>query len=302
MIIKSFELNKIKQSLFNTFLIYGDNEGLKDEILSTIITNSDDNLEKYDEKDLLEKKDEIFSSLLNKSFFETKKTLVIYRSTDKLVAFIDEVIIKSIKDVKIIVISQSLDKKSKLRSFFEKNKQTACIPVYPDDNIKLSNIATNYFKEQKISISRESINLIVEKCSSDRNNLKKELNSMKKISNKSQINFSKENIIKNPNVNIYYQEVQCESSELKKFCDELKKEFKSGLIILSTINNKKISIVVSVTKNISKNYNAVKILQKLINFLDGKGGGGRDDLAQGGAIFTKKFDSLKKFIQKNLVF
>lgn len=179
MIIKSFELNKIKQSLFNTFLIYGDNEGLKSEILSAIITNSDDTLDKYDEKDLLEKKDEIFSSLLNKSFFETKKTLVIYRSTDKLVAFIDEVIIKSIKDVKIIVISQSLDKKSKLRSFFEKNKQTACIPVYPDDNIKLSNIATNYFKEEKISISRESINLIVEKCSSDRNNLKKELNKIK---------------------------------------------------------------------------------------------------------------------------
>ena len=132
--------------------------------------------------------------------------------------------------------------------------------------------------------------------------LKNELNSMKKIFNKSQINFSKENIIKHPKIRIYYQEVECESSELKKCCDELKKEFKSGIIILSAINNKKISVVVSITKDISKSYNAIKILQIIINFLDGKGGGGREDLAQGGANFTKKFHSLKKFIQKNLVF
>ena len=82
---------------------------------------------------------------------------------------------KKITDTKIILISERLDKKSKIRSFFEKNKSTGCIPVYPDDNNPLSKIATSRFKESQISISRECIDMIVQKSSGDRNNLKNEI-------------------------------------------------------------------------------------------------------------------------------
>ena len=81
----------------------------------------------------------------------------------------------------------------------------------------------------------------------------------------------------------------------------MKKKFNSGLIIVSSINDNKISIVVTVTKDISARFNAIKILHQIINYLDGEGGGGRADLAQGGAVFSKKFDSLEEFIKTDLV-
>ena len=79
------------------------------------------------------------------------------------------------RDTKIILLSERLDKKSKIRNFFEKSKSTGCIPVYPDDNNTLSKIATSRFKENQISISRECIDMIVQKSSGDRNNLKNEI-------------------------------------------------------------------------------------------------------------------------------
>ena len=175
MIFKFFEKEKLKKSELDLIIIYGDNEGQKKEILKNILENFNGPKEKYDERNVLDSQNEILSSLLNKSFFEDKKAIIIYRCTDKVLRFIEEIQGKNISDAKIILLSERLDKKSKIRNFFERSKSSACIPVYPDDTITLSKIATSFFNEKNISTSRECINLIVDKCSGDRNNLNKEL-------------------------------------------------------------------------------------------------------------------------------
>ena len=181
MIKKSFEINKINLKKYNFYLFYGENEGYKSEIIKNKFEQLYQNQTyKYDEKEVLEKKNEFFNSILSKSFFENKKLIIISRVTDKIKDIIEEIFLKKINDTKIILSASVLEKKSKLRNYFEKNKDIICIAFYADTNQTLGNIAVNFFREKKISISQETINLIGERCKGNRENLNNEL---KKVEN-----------------------------------------------------------------------------------------------------------------------
>ena len=175
MIIKNFELNKTKLSGLNFFLFYGENEGLKNEKTKLLINSFKGNLEKFEESEVLNNTDRFISSIINKSFFEDKKIIIISRVSDKILTLIQDLLSREINDTIIVLNSGSLEKKSKLRAFFEKEKQLVCTPFYKDELRTLSQIAINFFKEKKISLSQEIINLIVEKCNGDRKNLSTEL-------------------------------------------------------------------------------------------------------------------------------
>jgi len=179
MIIKSYELNKIKDDL-KFFLIYGKNEGLKNQHIKELLEkNNNSNAVKYDEKEILENKDSFFENILSNSLFENEKNILINRSSDKIYEIIIDLIERNIDGVTIIINSDVLEKKSKLRKLFEKEKNLACIATYPDTDETLSNFTQNFFKKIKISISQQNINLIVGKCSGDRLNLKNELEKIK---------------------------------------------------------------------------------------------------------------------------
>ena len=179
MIIKSYELNKIENNL-KFFLFYGKNEGLKDQLIKQLSTkNKDDNFFKYEEKEILENKDVFFENILSNSLFESTKNIIINRSTDKIYEIIVDLMERNINNVKIIINANTLEKKSKLRKFFEKEKNLVCIATYPDTNEVLSNLAITFFKKIKISISQQNINLIVDKCGGDRLNLENELEKIK---------------------------------------------------------------------------------------------------------------------------
>ena len=92
---------------------------------------------------------------------------------------VSEIIENKINDP-IIVNCGILEKKSKLRNLFEKSIKTVIIPTYKDNSQSLINIAKAFFVERKISVSYETLNLLVNRCNGDRGNLKQEL---KKISN-----------------------------------------------------------------------------------------------------------------------
>tara|TARA_B100001113_G_scaffold15572_1_gene11827 strand:- start:1007 stop:1987 length:981 start_codon:yes stop_codon:yes gene_type:complete len=175
MIIKNFELNKTKLSGLNFFLFYGENEGLKNEKTKLLINSFKGNLEKFEESEVLNNTDRFISSIINKSFFEDKKIIIISRVSDKILTLIQDLLSREINDTIIVLNSGSLEKKSKLRAFFEKEKQLVCTPFYKDELRTLSQIAINFFKEKKISVSQEIINLIIEKCNGDRKNLSTEL-------------------------------------------------------------------------------------------------------------------------------
>lgn len=176
MIIKNFELEKIKKSNLSLYLLYGQNEGLKKEVLENcFIKNFKGLIEKYDEKEVIENQDEMHSKIFNKSLFEKEKIILISRTSDKIVNFIEKILEKNVSDIKIICLSEILERKSKLRTLFEKNSNLMCVPFYADDNKKLTQLCGNFFKKINVPISREILNIIVDKCQGDRNNLNQEL-------------------------------------------------------------------------------------------------------------------------------
>ena len=174
MILKSFEINKINLNISNLILFYGKNEGLKIEALNILIQDKNI-ISYYEEKEILDNENNFIETILSKSLFDPQKFIVIKRSTDKILKIIENLQQKNLEGTTIILNSEILEKKSKLRSFFEKNKKLVCVPFYPDNDQTLSKLAYNFLREKKISISSSNINLIINKCSGDRETLINEL-------------------------------------------------------------------------------------------------------------------------------
>ena len=189
MIIKQFELNKLNIEKNKIFLFYGENQGHKNQIIEQIFRKKfKESTHHYEENDVLNNKEIFFNNILSKSFFENEKLIIINRATDKIKDIIEEVIEKNIEDLTIILNSNTLEKKSKIRSFFEKNKNTFCVAFYEDNNQTLSGIVNNFFRLNKVPISQQAINLIVQRVRGDRQNLNNELEKIKSfLKNRSKI-------------------------------------------------------------------------------------------------------------------
>jgi DNA polymerase-3 subunit delta len=192
MIIKSFELSKydIKKSHF--FLLYGLNEGHKKQAINEKFKKFySENTYNYEENEILNNQENFFSEILTRSFFENKKLIIVSRVTDKIKNIIEELIEKNIEDLIIVLNASSLEKKSKLRSLFEKSKITVCVPFYEDTSQTLSVILNNFFSENKIPISQQAINLIVQRSRGDRQNLNNEMEKIKGfIKNKNKVEMA----------------------------------------------------------------------------------------------------------------
>ena len=188
MIIKSFELNKVKIKS-NFFLFYGENQGHKKEVIKNKFQiKYKESTYRYDENEILINKENFFNNVLSKSFFENEKLIIINRATDKILDTIEELIERKIEDLIIILNANILEKKSKIRSLFEKKKEAICVAFYEDNAQTLSDIANNFFKANSVSISQEAINLIIQRARGDRLNLNNELEKIKNyISNKKKI-------------------------------------------------------------------------------------------------------------------
>jgi len=198
MIIKSFEINKIDFNQNKLVLFYGKNEGFKNEATNNLIKEKDE-VTKYEEKEVLENINNFIESILSKSLFESEKIIIIKRVTDKILKIIDEIDSKNIEDIKIILNADNLEKKSKLRSLFEKDKKYVCVPFYPDTEQTLSKLTFNFLKKKNISISQSNINLIVNKCNGERETLLNELNKIEYFS-KNGKKITAENIAKLTNL------------------------------------------------------------------------------------------------------
>ena len=179
MIIKSYELNKINLDKNKFILFYGKNEGLKNEATS-FLTNNKNKIQNYEEKEIINNEENFINSLLTKSLFDEQRVIIVKRATNRIIDFIENLSSKNLDDILIIINADNLEKKSKLRSFFEKDRDYACVAFYPDNDQTLAKLAYNFLKKQNISISPSNINLIINKCNGDRENL---LNELKKIEN-----------------------------------------------------------------------------------------------------------------------
>ncbi len=176
MILKYFEINKLNFSKFKLILLYGYNDGLKNEVINSFLNKL--NIKKtikFDEKEILANDQIFFDEVLSKSFFDDKKIIQVNRCTDKFLKVLEYIFNKETEEIYIIINSEQLDKKSKLRNKFEKETNLICIPFYADNNETLSKLSSSFFRERNVSISQANINLLVNKCNGDRGLLKKEL-------------------------------------------------------------------------------------------------------------------------------
>ena len=258
MIIKSHEIKKIILKKNRFVLLYGKNEGFKNESINDLIKNNNQ-IYNYDEKQILENQDIFIDDILSKSLFEKEKTIIIKRASDKIFKIIEDLNNKNLDDLLIIINAGNLDKKSKLRAFFEKHKSYICVAFYPDTVQTLAKLTYNYLKIKKISISSANINLIVNKCNGDRETL---LNELKKIEYfcKNGKKINSENILRLTNLieNHSISELidSCLAKNKKKVIDILNENNfnkEDCILITKTFLNKSKKIL-----NLSKEFNKNK--------------------------------------------
>ena len=205
MILKAYEVNKINTSINNIILFYGQNQGAKEEAILDLVKNRKENLQKYDEKQILENEDIFYENILSKSLFDDKKAVIINRVSDKLFKIIENIAEKNLEDLLLLIEANNLDKRSKLRLFIEKSKKYICIPFYQDDSSILSKLFYNFIKENNLSISNENMNVVINRCNGDRGILKNELTKIKFFSlNKKKLTtenlFKLTNLIENHSI------------------------------------------------------------------------------------------------------
>ena len=244
MISKYYEIEKFKNKT-NYFLFYGENEGQKQDVTQANFAQfTKENIYKYTEKDIIENNQIFLENIYSKSFFENEKLILISDVSDKILNLIKEIIESNINDVVIILIAKRLDKKSKLRNYFEKEKNVLVVPFYEDTPQTLLSIAKKILFENKINLSSENINLIIERSQGDRINLKNEL---QKIINLSQNNkkLELEDISKLTNLSENYSAVElvdnCLSKNKKRTLNILNENIPSSddnILILRTFLNK----------------------------------------------------------------
>lgn len=176
MLIKSSELKSFKIQNINYYLFYGPNSGLIEETISKIFKPTfPKNIINYDETEILNNINGFREMVFNKSFFDDEKFIIINRASNKILTAIQELVESKITDLKVIIKAEALEKKSKLRSYFEKNKSTVITAFYEDNYQSLLLIISKIFRDKKINVSNEVINLIIERSKGNRININNEL-------------------------------------------------------------------------------------------------------------------------------
>ena len=265
MIIKFYELIKIDKNKFNIFLLYGKNEGLQNQTLKeNFIINFKGEVIKYDEQEFIVNYENIASEILTKSLFEDEKLIIVSRVSDKILRYIEELSDKKIKDLKIVLKSSQLDKKSKLRSFFEKSKRLVVTPFYEDTDKSLAYEIEKFITKKKIKISREAVNLIISRSGGDRGNLNSELEKILNYSatnNKIEFDTIKKltNLVENYSVGELADDFLLKNKRgIAKILNENNYSSEDCMLILRTILNKSRRLLGIIEQNkISNNIDSV---------------------------------------------
>jgi DNA polymerase III subunit delta len=297
-IIKSYELNKIKIKDYKLYLFYGDNEGLKDESINNLFEKDyHGKVHRYEEKEILDNINNFFNSILTKSFFDNEKLIIINRATDKIKGIVEDLIEINPEDIKIILNSKNLEKKSNLRKIFEKEKSIICVPFYEDNNQTLNSIINLFFRNNKIPISQQLINILIERSRGDRKNLNNELKKIEAYSlNKKNLNL--EEILRLTNLADNYS-----ASEL--IDHSLAKNTRKTVIILNENNYSDEDNIIIIRTLLSK----LKKLVKIYELVDEKNNIEQAISASKPPIFWKdkplviqQIKSWKKDHLKNLIY
>ena len=176
MIIKSYLAEQNHTGLDKKLLLfYGENLGLRNDFKRILkIKNHDSEILIFNQEDILKDDNLFYNEISNISLFEKEKVFFINQVNDKILNIIIELEAKE-NTHKFYFFSEILDKKSKVRNYFEKSQIYNAIPCYSDNELNLKKIILNRLEGFK-GLTTYNINLIIENCNLNRDTLNNELN------------------------------------------------------------------------------------------------------------------------------
>ena len=263
--IKQYDFRKINIEQNKILLLYGRNDGLKHHTKLELIKKRK-NVSNYDQSDILNNNEILFENLYSQGLFDNERTIIIKRTNDKILKVIEKIEPKKLDNTLIIVDADNLEKKSKLRTYFEKHKNFICIAFYEENEQTLVKAAQSFLREKNIILSSSSINLIINKCNGDRGNLLKELEKIENYSKNKKI-IKEEDISKLTNL--------IEDHDISKLIDHcLVKNTKKTIKILNENNfqNEECLLIIRIflnkakrILNLSNEYEKNKDINKVIS-------------------------------------
>ncbi len=265
MIHKSYLVENNIDALQNKLvLIYGENIGLINDLKARIIEKHKRNkILRFNQEDVLHNRDIIYNEINNNSLFEDKKIIFIDNVNDKILILIED-IFEKLNDEFIYLFSNLLEKKSKLRNFFEKKKELDVVPCYSDNEITLEKIIRNKLNGYS-GLTKTFINIIIQNCSHDRNKINNEINKIKTYFYNKPINI--EDVIKLINLeeNEDFSEIRDTSISGKKTetnnllgSTDIQPDKTFYYLSLMNLRFIKLMTVLQTTENLEKSINSLK--------------------------------------------
>ncbi len=198
MIFKSYLLEENIQTINNhkIFLFYGENEGLKKEFKDKIRAHNKNNeILSFFQEEIVKNKNILLNEILNKSLFQQKKIIFIDNANDKVLEILEESLNK-INDEKIILFSDILDKRSKLRNYLEKNKSCGIAACYQDNEISIKKIISKRLKSYA-GLTNQIVNFIIQNTGLERNKVNNELDKITSYFKDKKIDINKIDLLLN---------------------------------------------------------------------------------------------------------
>lgn len=260
MIFKSYVLEQNLKSIDNCkiILFYGENQGLKEEFKKNI-KEANKNNEKLNllQDEIIKNENLLINEISNKSLFNNKKIIFIDQVNEKILNIIEEMA-EDVSDEKIVIFAGNLDKKSKLRSYFEKSKLCGIVACYQDNEITIKKIITNKLSDYQ-GLSTQVINFIIQNTGLDRSKVNNEIEKIKSCFLEKKINLEKIDLLLNIKTNDDFNKLKDEALKGNKI--------KTNKLLADTVFEPESNIYYlnSINQRINKLYEIEKMKQNNSN-------------------------------------
>ena len=264
MIFKSYILENNIESLEKQkmFLFYGENDGLKKDFKAKIkkIYKSFETINIFQDEIIINK-NLLLNEILNRSLFNEKKIFFIEQASDKILEVLENIDNK-IQDEKIFLFSDILDKKSKLRNYFEKSKNSGICPCYEDNEMTIKTIISTKLKGY-YGLTTQIINLIIQSAGLDRIKINNEIDKITSYFQDKKIEQSKIEQLLNIKINDDFNKLKDEAlngnkTQTNTLLNETVLNNEDNFYYLNSINQRmnKLSTINDMKKN-NKNVESI---------------------------------------------